>query len=159
MHAAHGQAGLTPEQQRLVARLHSDFTRAGAQLPPAERAEFADLQARLAELTTRFAQNLLHDENAFTLPLPDEAAMAGLPEFVRAAARQAAADRGLATPVITLPVLDLALAELGHFTARMAIAAIFVAGPFSIGRFLEVAEDRSLFLGAACLRLRSGLLP
>ena len=102
MHAAHGQAGLTPEQQRLVARLHSDFTRAGAQLPPAERAEFADLQARLAELTTRFAQNLLHDENAFTLPLPDEAAMAGLPEFVRAAARQAAADRGLATPVITL---------------------------------------------------------
>jgi len=102
VHAAHGQAGLTPEQQRLVARLHSDFTRAGAQLPPAERAEFADLQARLAELTTRFAQNLLHDENAFTLPLPDEAAMAGLPEFVRAAARQAAADRGLATPVITL---------------------------------------------------------
>jgi peptidyl-dipeptidase Dcp len=94
--------GLSAEQQRLVERSHRDFTRAGAQLPPAARAEFAALDSELAELYTRFAQNLLHDENAFTLPLPDESAMAGLPEFVRAAARQAAADRALATPVITL---------------------------------------------------------
>ena len=94
--------GLSAEQLRLVERCHRDFVRAGAQLPAAERAEFAALQSQLAEHYTRFSQNLLHDENAYTLPLPDEAAMAGLPEFVRAAARQAAADRGLATPVITL---------------------------------------------------------
>ncbi len=94
--------GLTGEQQRLVERSHRDFVRAGAQLPPDQRAEFAALQSQLAELYTRFSQNLLHDESAYTLPLPDAAAMAGLPEFVRAAARQAAADRGLATPVITL---------------------------------------------------------
>jgi peptidyl-dipeptidase Dcp len=94
--------GLTSEQQRLVERTHRDFTRAGAQLPPEARAEFAALEGQLAELNTRFAQNLLHDENAYTLALPDEAAMAGLPDFVRAAARQAAADRGLDTPVITL---------------------------------------------------------
>jgi len=94
--------GLDAEQLRLVERIHTDFTRHGAQLPPAARAEFAQLQSALAELNTRFAQNLLHDENAYTLPLPDEAALAGLPEFVRAAARQAAADRGLAHPVITL---------------------------------------------------------
>jgi len=53
-------------------------------------------------LSTRFGQNVLHDEAAFTLTLPDEAALAGLPEFVRAAARQAAAERGLPQPVITL---------------------------------------------------------
>ncbi len=94
--------GLSAEQLRLVERCHRDFVRSGAQLPAAERAEFAVLQSQLAQLYTRFSQNLLHDENAYTLPLPDEAAMAGLPEFVRAAARQAAADRGLATPVITL---------------------------------------------------------
>lgn len=94
--------GLDPEQRRLVERLHADFTRQGVQLAPPHRAEFASGQQQLAELYTRFAQNLLHDENAFTLPLPDEAAMAGLPDFVRAAARQAAADRGLAVPVITL---------------------------------------------------------
>lgn len=94
--------GLTPEQQRLVERLHRDFTRAGAQLPEAERAEFAALAGRHAELTTQFAQNVLHDEAEFMLPLPDEAALAGLPDFLRAAAQQAGADRDQATPVITL---------------------------------------------------------
>ena len=93
---------LTAEQRRLVERTHSDFARAGALLPPADRAEFAALAGELAELYTRFGQNVLHDEAAFTLPLPDEAALAGLPDFVRAAASQAAAERGLATPVITL---------------------------------------------------------
>ena len=36
-------------------------------------------------------EKLVYDGEFFTLPLPDEAAMDGLPEFVRAAARQAAA--------------------------------------------------------------------
>ncbi|MBL8349749.1 MAG: M3 family metallopeptidase [Burkholderiaceae bacterium] len=102
VHAARRDAGLTPEQQRLVERLHADFVRAGACLPPAARAEFAALDGQLAELSTRFAQNVLHDEAAFALPLPDEAALAGLPDFLRDAARQAAAERGLAVPVITL---------------------------------------------------------
>jgi len=102
VHARRDALGLSAEQQRLVERLHRDFVRAGAQLPPAARAEFATLAGQLAELNTRFAQNVLHDEAAFTLPLPDEAAMAGLPDFVRATARQAAAERGLDTPVITL---------------------------------------------------------
>ncbi len=102
VHARRDSLGLDAEQRRLVERLHADFTRQGVQLAPEPRAEFAQLQQRLAELNTRFAQNLLHDESSYTLPLPDEAAMAGLPEFVRAAARQAAADRGLAVPVVTL---------------------------------------------------------
>jgi peptidyl-dipeptidase Dcp len=100
--AAGNGAPLTPEQHRLVERSYRDFSRAGALLPPAERAEFAALAGELAELNTRFGQNVLHDEAAYTLPLPDEAALAGLPDFVRAAASQAATERGLATPVITL---------------------------------------------------------
>ena len=76
--------------------------RAGAQLSPPQRAEFATISSQLAELCTRFGQNVLHDEAAFTLPLPDEAALAGLPASVRAGAAQAAAERGLAVPVITL---------------------------------------------------------
>ena len=93
---------LSAEQQRLVDRLHRDFVRAGAQLPAPARAEFATLAEQHARLTTRFAQNVLHDEAAFTLPLPDDASMAGLPGFVRAAAQQAASERGLDSPVITL---------------------------------------------------------
>ena len=100
--ATHPETDLSAEQQRLVARLHRDFVRAGAQLPAAAGAEFAAIGGQLAELNTRFAQNVLHDEAAYILPLPDEAALAGLPDFLRAAARQAASERGLATPVITL---------------------------------------------------------
>ena len=95
-------AGLSAEQQRLVERQHRDLVRAGVQLPPDERAEFARLGSQLAELSTRFAQNVLHDEAAYTLALPDAAALAGLPDFVRAAALQAAAERGGEVPVITL---------------------------------------------------------
>ena len=99
---APGQAGLSPEQCRLVERLHLDFVRTGAQLPPQARAEFAANAGRLAELATRFGQNVLHDEAAFALPLADEAALAGLPPSLRAAAAQAGAERGLGGPVITL---------------------------------------------------------
>ncbi|MBP6901411.1 MAG: M3 family metallopeptidase [Burkholderiaceae bacterium] len=102
VHQARGDSGLSAEQQRLVERLHRDFQRAGAQLAEPARSEFAALAQQHAELTTRFAQNVLHDEAAWTLALPDAASMAGLPEFVRAAARQAAAERGLDQPVITL---------------------------------------------------------
>jgi peptidyl-dipeptidase Dcp len=59
---------------------------------------------QLATLTTRFAQNVLADEAAFQMVLDSEAELAGLPAFVRAAARQAAAERGFGdgVHVITL---------------------------------------------------------
>ncbi|MEO8281360.1 MAG: M3 family metallopeptidase, partial [Ideonella sp.] len=94
--------GLSMEQRRLVERVHLDFVRSGAALAPAERERFAQVMQRLAELTTAFGQNVLHDESSYRLPLPDEAAMAGLPDFVRAAAAQAASERGLDGAVITL---------------------------------------------------------
>ncbi len=102
VHQRLADGGLDPEQQRLVERLHLDFVRAGARLAQAQRARFAEVTATLAQLTTRFGQNVLHDEAAYALPLPDEASMAGLPDFVRQSARQAAADRGLEGAVITL---------------------------------------------------------
>ena len=63
-------AGLTPEQQRLAERVQADFVRAGAQLKGPQRDEYAGLMQQLAQLTTAFAQNVLHDEAAFVLPLP-----------------------------------------------------------------------------------------
>ncbi|MFN3304259.1 MAG: M3 family metallopeptidase [Roseateles sp.] len=87
--------GLTPEALRLLERVHLDFLRAGARLAPAAKARYAAIMARLAELNTRFAQNVLAAENGYQLHLSTEDELAGLPGFVRAAARQAALDRGL----------------------------------------------------------------
>jgi peptidyl-dipeptidase Dcp len=102
LHMRRAELGLDPEAQRLLDRLHDDFVRAGARLAGADRERFASINERLAALSTRFGQNVLADESAYRLTLAHEADMAGLPEFLRNAARQAAAERGLAGAVITL---------------------------------------------------------
>ena len=103
LHERRDSLGLDGEQRRLLERLHLDFVRAGARLQPAEQQRYAAIMERLAALTTQFGQNVLHDEVAFHLVLREEADLAGLPGFVRAASRQAALERGLAEGhVITL---------------------------------------------------------
>ena len=102
LHERRATLGLPAEALRMLERTHLDFVRGGARLAPAPRQRYADVMQALAGLTTRFAQNVLQEESAWTLPLPDEAALAGLPGFVRAAARQAALDRGLDGHVVTL---------------------------------------------------------
>jgi peptidyl-dipeptidase Dcp len=95
LYAQRDALGLEPEPRRLLERLHLDFVRAGARLAPEARTRYAKVMERLAQLTTQFGQNVLADEAGFQLVLRDEAELAGLPGFVRAAARQAAIDRGL----------------------------------------------------------------
>jgi peptidyl-dipeptidase Dcp len=102
LHEQRARLGLAAEQRRLLERIQLDFVRAGARLEPARQARYAQVMEALAQLTTQFAQNVLHDESTWQLVLRDEAELAGLPDFVRAAARQAAADRGVDGHVITL---------------------------------------------------------
>ena len=103
LHEQRGTLELNAEQRRVLERVHFDFVRAGARLAPAAQVRYGQIMQRLAELTTRFGQNVLADEAAYRLVLRDEADMAGLPDFVRASARQAAAERGMREAgVITL---------------------------------------------------------
>jgi peptidyl-dipeptidase Dcp len=87
---------LAPEQARLLERYMTDFRRAGAHLEPAAKARLAAIGERLAELSTAFAQNVLADEQDYALVLETKDDLAGLPDFVLAAAREAAEERGLA---------------------------------------------------------------
>ena len=103
LYAQRQQLGWTAEQQRLIERIHLDFVLAGARLQGDVRQRYAQVMEELAQLTTQFGQNVLHDESTFVLVLKGEDDLLGLPEFVRAAAAQAAADRGHAgAHVITL---------------------------------------------------------
>ncbi len=95
LHAERDSLDLDDEQARVLERYHLDFVRAGAKLAPPQRARYAEVMQRLAELTTRFGQNVLADESSFQLVLERDDDLAGLPAFVRAAARQAAEERGL----------------------------------------------------------------
>lgn len=103
LHQRRTTLGLSAEQVRLLERVHLDFVRAGANLGEAAQQRYAAVTEALAELTTRFGQNVLADEAAYQLILRDDADLAGLPASLRAAAKQAAIERGLAdTHVITL---------------------------------------------------------
>lgn len=95
LYAERQALGLSPEQLRLLERIHLDFVRAGAKLQGEAQARYAQVVERLAELHTLFGQNVLADESSYQLLLRSEDELAGLPDFVRAAARQAAVDRGL----------------------------------------------------------------
>jgi peptidyl-dipeptidase Dcp len=85
--------GLTAEQKRVLERYHTAFRRAGAALDGTAKERLAQIVARLAELGTTFSQNVLADEQAFTLVLREEAELSGLPDFVRDAMRAEAAER------------------------------------------------------------------
>ncbi len=85
---------LTPEQARVLERYHSKFARAGARLSQKAKVRMSEIAGRLAKLCTQFNQNVLADENDYQLVLGDETELAGLPEFLRAAAACSAQELG-----------------------------------------------------------------
>jgi peptidyl-dipeptidase Dcp len=90
------------EQARVLERYHLGFRRAGAGLAPEVKTRLAAIGEELAALGTTFGQNVLADEKAFTLELSADD-LAGLPDWLIAAAQEAAEARGLAGKyVITL---------------------------------------------------------
>ncbi len=93
---------LNAEQNRVLERYHTGFRRAGAGLDAAAKARHAEIIERLATLGTTFSQNVLADEQTFTLRLDGEAELAGLPDFMREAMRAEARERGLDGYAITL---------------------------------------------------------
>jgi peptidyl-dipeptidase Dcp len=97
------ELGLTGEQTRVLERHHTKHRREGAALDPAKKQRLAAIVERLAALGTAFSQNVLADEQSYTMELDGEADLAGLPDFVRDAAAAAAEERGMkGKHVITL---------------------------------------------------------
>ena len=84
---------LTPEQQRLVWIYWNNFTRGGAALDPKAKARVAEINQRLATLYAKFSQNLQAEEAGWITYLKADQ-LGGLPDNLKAAAAQAAADHG-----------------------------------------------------------------
>jgi peptidyl-dipeptidase Dcp len=84
---------LAPDQQRLVKLVYDSFARDGATLSGADKARYAAIDQRLAELYTKFGNNVLHDEESYVTYLTKNQ-LGGLPQsFVKSAAA-AAQERG-----------------------------------------------------------------
>jgi oligopeptidase A len=86
---------LTGVHRRLVDETLADFRQAGADLPAAARARLEAIQAELAQLTQRYAENVLDATNAWQLVVSDERRLAGLPAHALAAARRSALEKNL----------------------------------------------------------------
>ncbi|MDY0201124.1 MAG: M3 family metallopeptidase [Tenuifilaceae bacterium] len=85
---------LDVEKMRVVEKIYNDFARNGAALPEEQRNELKKLNERSSMVSLKLNQNLLAENNGFTLILEDEADLAGLPEDVIAGAAEMAEKAG-----------------------------------------------------------------
>ncbi len=85
---------LNTEQMTLLEDTYKGFSRRGANLNDADKEKLTKINKELAELTTKFGQDWLTENNAFSLVL-DEKDLAGLPESVRASGKAAAKQAGM----------------------------------------------------------------
>lgn len=81
-----------------------DFTLSGIALPEAEQRRYGQIKNRLAELTTRFSNNVLDATHGWSKHLTDSELLAGIPETALQAYRQAAAAKDLEGYLISLDV-------------------------------------------------------
>ena len=71
---------LSPAQQTKLNHDLRDFVLSGAELPPEQQAELAQLQTEGAQLSAKFSQNVQDATDAFALYFDDDAPLAGIPE-------------------------------------------------------------------------------
>ncbi|GAA5524474.1 dipeptidyl carboxypeptidase [Microbulbifer aestuariivivens] len=86
IYAVRTASDLNAEQQRVVELIYNQFANNGATLSGKAKQRYAEINKRLAELHTQFANNVLADEEGYTLFLTADQ-LSGLPDsFIKAAA-------------------------------------------------------------------------
>ncbi|SES62546.1 M3 family metallopeptidase [Prevotella sp. kh1p2] len=98
----HPNRPLNAEEQMLLDTSYDGFVRSGALLDDEGKAKLRQLTEEAGVLTLQFSQNLLKENKAYELHITDEQQLDGLPETARAAAAQAAKERGKDGWVFTL---------------------------------------------------------
>jgi peptidyl-dipeptidase Dcp len=93
---------LTAEQKMLLDKQYKGFSRNGANLSEDDKNKLRKIDADLAKLKLTFGENVLAETNAFQMHLTQESDLAGLPEGVKEAAAQTAAEKELKGWVFTL---------------------------------------------------------
>jgi oligopeptidase A len=100
--ASAGFADLPPARRLIIEHEVRDFRLSGAELSDADKPRFGEIQAEMAQLSTKFSENVLDATRAFSLTLNDASALAGVPADELAALAEAAARDGRSGYKITL---------------------------------------------------------
>ncbi len=94
VYEARDTLGQDEQAMRLLELTHRDFVRRGAALDEEAKARMKEINARISELNTIFAQNLLKETKDFELVITDEADLSGLPDSMIGSARVKAEGKG-----------------------------------------------------------------
>lgn len=148
---------LAGTRRRFLTKTVDTFRRHGADLDAAGKARLEAIDVELATATTKFSQNVLDATNAFELIITEEAGLAGLPPSAVAAARESAAQKGLAgwrftlqapsyTPVMMYLQDAATRQKMYHAYAVRASSGACDNRPL-LSRILELRRDRAELLG------------
>jgi oligopeptidase A len=75
----HEGGALDPAQRKVVENALRDFRLAGVDLEPDEKTRYCEVAQRLAQLATKFSENVLDAARAYTRAVTDGTELAGLP--------------------------------------------------------------------------------
>src|SRR5271155_2210043 len=78
----HEANSLEPAQRKVLENALRDFRLAGVDLPPEKKARYCEVQQLLAQLSTKFSENILDAARAFSRGVTNSAELAGLPANV-----------------------------------------------------------------------------
>ena len=153
-------ADLSPAQRKVIENELRDFKLSGAELSEADKARYAEIAQELASLGTRFSEHLLDSTNAFQVRIEDDNELAGLPEDIKAAAREVARQSSKDGWILTLrapcyfPVMQYAdnrdLREklyFAHQTRASELANPALDNGPLISRMLELHREAARLLG------------
>lgn len=150
---------LTGPRRRFLEKTLDDFRRQGAELDDAGKQRLEALTRELAQLTTRYSQNVVDSTAAFELYLEDERQLAGLPRSAIEAARVSAESKGRAGWRFTLqaPSMIPLLTYLEDASIREKVYRAYnaraTAGELDnrplIARILELRREQAALLGFA----------
>lgn len=84
---------LDEEDRRILKETYDGFKDSGALLPDEEKKKLERLSLEQSKLTLTYGQNVLRDEQTYTLHLTDSADVAGMPETVLGMARHRAEEK------------------------------------------------------------------
>lgn len=95
---------LSEAQQKVIANAIRDFKLSGVDLPDEQKKRYAQISARLSELSSTFSNNVMDATLGWQKHVTDEADLAGLPESAKEAAKQTAASKDLQGWLFTLDI-------------------------------------------------------
>lgn len=150
---------LTGTRARLLKKTLDNFRRHGADLDEAGKERLKGIDVQLAQLTTKFAENVLDTTNAFELIIRDEKQLAGLPPSAVDAARESARSKGVEGWRFTLqaPSYNAVMTYLDDRAVREHMYRAYLTRATSgdknnaplIDQILQLRKEKAALLGYA----------